>query len=1220
MAYLSLSLLGTFRAELDGKPIAGFTSNKARALLAFLAVEAGQPHERARLAGLLWPDWPEPSARANLRRALANLRQILGDRESPRPCLLASRQTVRFDPACDHVLDVAVVRRAAGQLAARREPPTQVSLDGLELASALCRGEFLAGFCLDDCPDYEEWQTLTREQLRREQIEILAALTAGRRQTGSVKRGLDAVWRWVELDPISDAGHRELLRLLALAGQSDVALSQFERYRARLRDELDAAPPAETTRLYEEIKSGAFTPAIQGATFVSPMTRAEVNTSTLPPLPFTLDEPPPSPTPARFVARSQELAALNARLDRALAGDGQVVFVTGDAGSGKTMLVHEFARRAHERHDGLLVAIGGCNERTGVGDPYLPFREVFAQLTGDIEATWAAGAISPARAARLWESFPACLGCVVREGPDLLGTFVRAEPALSRAVEHLPTDTPWLERLRGIAARKGVASIGPFETRQADLLDQAVRALGAMARLRPLLLILDDLQWADAGSVSLLLHLGRRLAGSRLLVVGAFRPADVARGRDGQRHPLESAINELEREYGDLEIDLSRADGRAFVDEWLATEPNRLGEAFCRTLFELSAGHPLFTVELLRGMQTRGDLVRDDAGCWVVGPTVDWDILPARVEAAIAEQVERLPPAQRELLSVAGAEGERFSAEIIARVLNMDPRLVVASLGGELERRHDLVRANGVERVAAGRLSRYRFRHILFQRYLYGSLSAAERVYLHEAIAGALEAAYGEQAGADMSSAAQLAWHFEWAGLYEKAVSYLTQAGTQANVMLALAEATGHFAAAERLMSELPAGERLAGHELQIRMGLASAYSVLHGAGHPLVGRAYTLALAAAGSVGDELQIFRALLGLRGHYWERGDGSQAAEMTRRLHDLAAESSDPGIRMVGRFASIGASRVADIEKGLAMETNAELNLLTQGGDMAESVTRLEECLSLYTPDQHPLHVLAAGLDLGVVARCQLASARIHLGLPDQGARGLDEAIEMARELAHPATLWTVLSTALGMFHMLRDSAATRQHAEELITLGEAKGTTGPDLGFAYFMRGRALAMGGEVAAGIEEMRRGMAVHGRENISLSWPNMLALLGEWLGKAGQVQEGLDLVAQGHALRPKSALESEFLRIKGELILLQPDVPREVAVSEAEACFRAGIESARAMQRLWRELLVTLPLGRLLVEEGRRDEARELLSQIYGRFSEGFDTAPLREAKALLDQLATP
>src|SRR5262249_4622640 len=171
---------------------------------------------------------------------------------------------------------------------------------------------------------------------------------------------------------------------------------------------------------------------------------------------------------------------------------------------------------------------------------------------------------------------------------------------LRRAAAYAGGDTAWVRQLQELMASK-VAR--PTDPRQQDLFEQYARVVQALARRAPLLLILDDLQWVDRGSTDLLLHLGRRLQGCRVLIVGAYRPADVALGRDGQRHPLERVVGELQRDFGEIVLDLSRTEGRLLVDALLDSEPNQLDEAFRAALYQQTLGHPLFTIYLLRAMQ-----------------------------------------------------------------------------------------------------------------------------------------------------------------------------------------------------------------------------------------------------------------------------------------------------------------------------------------------------------------------------------------------------------------------------------------------------------------------------------------------------------------------------------------------------------------------------------------------------------------------------------------
>jgi DNA-binding SARP family transcriptional activator len=251
MARLSISLLGTFEVTLDGKPVTGFASDKVRALLAYLASEPDRPHRRETLAGLLWTDYPEASARTSLRRALADLRRVIGDHDADPPFLSISRQSLQFNCSSDAWCDVSAVERAL--VAPGLHAPT---LDQLAQAVELYRGELLAGFSLGDSVLFDEWLLLKRERLRRQMLDALQQLTGACEACGDLDRALAYAWRQVELEPWQEGARRQLMRLLAATGQRGLAVAQYEALRCTLSEALRVEPAAETTRLYEQISAG----------------------------------------------------------------------------------------------------------------------------------------------------------------------------------------------------------------------------------------------------------------------------------------------------------------------------------------------------------------------------------------------------------------------------------------------------------------------------------------------------------------------------------------------------------------------------------------------------------------------------------------------------------------------------------------------------------------------------------------------------------------------------------------------------------------------------------------------------------------------------------------------------------------------------------------------------------------------------------------------------
>jgi tetratricopeptide (TPR) repeat protein len=456
-----------------------------------------------------------------------------------------------------------------------------------------------------------------------------------------------------------------------------------------------------------------------------------------------------------------------------------------------------FGRQAMEEKLDLLVAKGSCV--AGAAHPYSPFRDVMAMLTGDVEARWSAGAISGDHARRLWSALPLVCQELLKHGPHLLQILLTGETLVNRAMAAEPAGASWLHQLR----KRVQAFQGEIDNlEQSHLFEQFTNVLRALAQRRPLLLLLDDIQWIDAASIGLLFYLGRRLTngGGRILIVCAYRPEEIIRDLRGGQHLLAKVLGEFRRTFGDVWLSLSWAgeeEGRRFVNALLDGEPNQLGERFRDALFEFAGGHPLFTVELLRTMQDRGDLIKDADGRWREGPALDWGRLPARVEAVIEERIDRLEVSQRQILAVASVEGERFTAEVVARVQGIDQRELLGQLSQELEKHHRLVREGAEVKTSRQALSRYQFSHILFQRHLYDNLSSGERRLLHREIAQALEAMYeGETA----EIATQLAHHYREAGEGERAIAYNYQAAQRAKAVYAYDEAIQHLQSALDLL------------------------------------------------------------------------------------------------------------------------------------------------------------------------------------------------------------------------------------------------------------------------------------------------------------------------------------------------------------------------------------------------------------------------------------
>jgi predicted ATPase/DNA-binding SARP family transcriptional activator len=1164
---LKIYLLGQFKLQNDDQPVE-LPSRPAQSLFAYLAMHAGIPHRREKLAGLLWPDSTEENARSYLRQALWRIKKSLEEHDIVAEDFLSvDKINILFLNQADYWLDTQELLRKTDSL----------SLEELSRISQQYQGELLPGF-------YDEWVSPERERFEAVFQQKVAHLTDALLQEQLWEEAIARAEDWIRLVPVPEAAYRALMRAHAALGNPAIVHTTFERCRKALASDLGIEISPETAELLTRLTAPA-PAANESARSISPQS--------IPPPDFIMQAEIEEPDPPVFVARQDELALLSSHLEDALEGKQNVVFVTGEAGSGKTALLHKFTQLALARHPELVVANGNCNAQTGIGDPYLPMREVLEMLAGDIESRLEAGSLTREQALRLWAIFPKTFAAIAGHGPDLIGTFIPDKTVRARAQLLEKTAPALAEQLKNHLDLQlpqrystGIQQLAFFE--------QYTRVLRELASSSPIMLVLDDLQWADQGSIGLLFHLGREIAGCPILILGSFRREEISLGRGQDRHPLEPVIHEFQRLFGTRSVDLGSADTQEFVSQLLDSEPNQLGEAFREKLYRQTQGHALFTVELLRKMQETGELRMDHDGLWQEGVNLDWERMPARVEAVLAERIKRLPASAQSVLSAASVQGEIFTAEILAEALGLNAAELLPLLSIELDRTHRLIRAESIQRVGDQLSSNYRFRHTLFQKFLYGNLDEIERVHLHQAIGEAAEGFFQDQP-VPAANALQLARHFEISGLIEKAIEYLHQAGDRAVQLSAYAEGVSHLSRALELLEGQPKSAQRDEKELALQFSIAMSWK---------------------------------------YNWASMQGSQAITRIRELSKELGLNA-PLIRMLGE-QSIYHYILADYER--ALESASEcLALAQQEGDTLliteahwllgvftfstgqyqSALEHLEEVNAFYIPEEHhPLMIKARGVDSGLSAQSYRACCLWCLGYPDQAIRLSEQTVRLAREFDHPFTLADVLSYAgCLLYALVGDGAALEEYARSLASLSKKSNLSLS--GWAsmsnYFL-GDALILQSRSEQAIPVIEAALAASGSTGVDLYKPVALGFLAKALLEVEQSDAALDNLDKALVIvsdTGEKMWEVELLRLRG---LAMQSIGNRV---DAEADFKKGIETARSQEAKSWELRVAMDLACLWSDQGKRDDASKLLSDCYQWFTEGFETPDLKRARELLDSM---
>jgi class 3 adenylate cyclase/predicted ATPase len=703
---------------------------------------------------------------------------------------------------------------------------------------------------------------------------------------------------------------------------------------------------------------------------------------------------------------------------------------------------------------------------------------------------------------------------------------------------------------------------------------KTIEALGdqlvGLARRQAVFVTFEDAHWADPTSIGVLTDIVRRIAEHRVLVVITCRPEFVPPWSVGA-HITSLSLQRL-----------SRSEVTVLIGRVAGGKP--LPRATVAEIVAKTDGVPLYIEELTKSMLESGLVAGADASASV---SLASAAIPATLQDALMARLDRLAPV-REIAQIGAALGRDFSHEMLAA----SARMSAQELEAGLER---LVQAELLVRHGEPPDAHYRFKHALIRDAAYATLLRSQRHQLHAQIAAVIH----EQAPAVVTTTPEiLAHHYTEAGLAHEALPYWLQAGQRANARFTHVEAIAHCTKGLEVLKTLPETPERAEHELALCLALGIALVPTKGYAAMEVEGVFARARQLCARVGDTTQRFRSIGGLLVYYEVRAALRTADELAREFLALADGQRDAVFRLR-----------ADTTAG---------QIFFLRGDLRRARMIFERGLAVYDPDLHHPQMVGSWQDHRVTGLSFLSVILALQGYPDQARETSRRAVAWSEELSHPYSMTFALFFAAWLHALLQEPPQAGERADATVALAA-------EHGFPIFaacgtvMRGWARATHDHAPEGLSELVRGLEAYRATGAEFLRPHQLALLAEVCQDQGRDEEGFTTLADALVLVEKTDerwLEAELYRLKGESLWRHADPD----ATKVELCFQKALEVARGQEAKLLELRACMSLSRLWQRLGRQAEAYEFLAGIYGWFTEGFDSADLRDARTLLAELSAP
>ncbi|MFT4563482.1 MAG: class 3 adenylate cyclase/tetratricopeptide (TPR) repeat protein [Gammaproteobacteria bacterium] len=708
--------------------------------------------------------------------------------------------------------------------------------------------------------------------------------------------------------------------------------------------------------------------------------------------------------------------------------------------------------------------------------------------------------------------------------------------------------------------------------------DSLKRLFGRESLNQPVMVIFEDLHWIDGETQEFLDALGEGIASARIALLVNYRPE--------YRHEWGGKTY-----YTQLRLTPLGAQEAADLLSYLMGEDSSL-QPLKALILERTDGTPFFMEEVVQTLVEEGVLLGERGQYRVEKIPYELHISP-NVQGILAARIDRLEPDEKALLQQLAVIGRGFPLGLVREVVTQSEDELYRLLSS-LQGKEFLYEQPALAEVE------YIFKHALTQDVAYGTVLQEQRKILHERTARAVEALrysnledhYGE-----------LAHHYTKGGNIEKAIEYLRLAGQQAMQRSAVAEAINHLSGALELLESRDDTPERAEQELVIQMVLGTSHMLTKGYGAPEAGLAYSRANELCRQLDDRSEVIDVLIGLWGfHLNGHSQVKTARDIAERLLRLARAQNDS-------TTLVKAHQVMSV-------------CVFYQGDLSAAHDHIGKVLGLYDPALHHEAMSILGLDFGVVANCYDAMALWLLGYPEQAAASSTAAVALAEELAHPNTsAWSLVFQAM-VYRWRGEPERAIEHAATAVKLSQEHGLS-PSMG-AW---GTIVQVAAQAPLGHDESRLlaagdAMVILRDSGLGGFIPYHLSAMAEMYCKAGRADDAVTVLDEGFEIterRDERWCEAELYRLKGEMALLSDGTRTDsIARREVEACFESALKSARAQGAKSWELRTAVSLARLWQEEGKKSEARDLLSEIYSWFTEGFDTKDLQDAKALLEELA--